>query len=107
MTSIVPMIAIPNHSYSCTIPLTTKRNVTLRFTMQYNEVASIWYVFVDKDDKNILSSYPLIPAQDILEQFQYMDIGHAYIMPKTQITAQFPNYNTLDSEWVLVWAGDE
>jgi len=102
MISIVPMIGIPNHTYSCVIPL-TGRNITLTFHMTFNEVAGFWFVDVSTKDKMLLASYPLIPAQDLLEQFQYMDIGHASILPKTAISDQFPNYETINSEWVLVW----
>lgn len=102
MVSIVPMIPISNHSYTCVIPL-TERNITLDFKMTYNEVADFWFIDISQDGQPLLASYPLIPAQDLLEQFQYMDIGHASILPRTQITSQFPNYDTLNTEWVLVW----
>ena len=106
MISMVPMIPITNHSYRCVIPL-TDRNIELTFTMNYNAVADIWFLDLTKDGEKILASYPLIPAQDILEQFQYMEIGHASIFPRTQeISSQFPGYDTLDTEWVLLW-GEE
>ena len=106
MLSIVPMQTIPNHTFSAVIPFTNE-NKRLRFTMQYNEVAGFWFVDVSQNDKMLLSAYPLIPAQDILEQFQYLGIGHAYILPRTQISKQFPDYETLATEWAVVWGDDE
>ena len=103
MVSIVPMQAIPNHSFSCVIPL-DNGNIELRFTMQYNEVAGFWFVDIGKDNQTILSGYPLIPAQDLLEQFQYMEIGHAYLIPRSELTQQFPDYETLSTEWYVVWS---
>lgn len=106
MTSIVPMQAIPNHSFSCKIPLDAG-NVDLRFTMQYNEIAGFWFIDIAKDSQTILAGYPLIPAQDILEQFQYMGIGHAFILPKSDVSSQFPDLETLTSEWYVVWSDDD
>lgn len=104
MTSIIPMQAVPNRSFSCVIPL-DDGNIELRFTMRYNEVAGFWFIDIGKDNKTILSGYPLIPAQDILEQFQYMGIGHAYIVPRAQISSQFPDIETLSTDWYVVWEG--
>lgn len=106
MLSIIPMQAVPNHTFSAVIPFDDK-NIGLRFTMQFNEVAGFWFVDISQDDKMLLSGYPLIPAQDLLEQFQYLGIGHAYIVPKTQISNQFPDYDTLSTEWAVVWGDDE
>ena len=103
MISIVPMQAIPNHSFSCVIPL-NNGNIELRFTMQYNEVAGFWFVDINKDNQTIISGYPLIPAQDLLEQFQYMGIGHAYLIPRSELSRQFPDYETLSTEWYVVWS---
>ena len=103
MISIVPMQAIPNHSFSCVIPL-NNGNIELRFTMQYNEVAGFWFVDIGKDNQTIISGYPLIPAQDLLEQFQYMGIGHAYLIPRSELSKQFPDYETLSTEWYVVWS---
>ena len=103
MISIVPMQAIPNHSFSCVIPL-NNGNIELRFTMQYNDVAGFWFVDIGKDNQTIISGYPLIPAQDLLEQFQYMGIGHAYLIPRSELSKQFPDYETLSTEWYVVWS---
>lgn len=103
MISIVPMQAIPNHSFSCVIPLNNS-NIELRFTMQYNEVAKFWFVDISKDSKPLIAGMPLIPAQDLLEQYQYMGIGHAYLIPRSELSQQFPDYETLSTEWYVVWS---
>ena len=74
MLSIVPMQAIPNHTFSAVIPF-DEENINLRFTMQYNEIAGFWFVDISKDDTMLLSGYPLIPAQDLLEQFGLTVVG--------------------------------
>ena len=104
MTSIIPMQAIPNRSFSCVIPLDNE-NIELRFTMRYNEVAGFWFVDIGKNNQTIIAGYPLIPAQDILEQFRYLEIGHAYIVPRSTISSQFPDIDTLSTDWYVVWEG--
>ncbi len=106
MTSIVPMQAIPNHSFSSVIPL-DEGNIKLRFTMQYNEVAKFWFVDISKDSKPLIAGMPLIPAQDLLEQYQYMGIGHAYLIPRSEITKQFPDITTINTEWYVVWSDND
>ena len=106
MITIVPMQAIPNHSFTCVIPL-GDINIELRFKMQYNEIAEYWFVDISKDDTLLLSGYPLIPQGDLLEQFQYMGIGHAYLIPKAELSAQFPDIETLSTEWYVVWSDED
>lgn len=106
MTSIVPMQAIPNHSFSSVIPL-DGGNVKLRFAMQYNEIAGFWFVDIGRDGKTLISGMPFIPAQDLLEQYQYMGIGHAYLIPRSELSQQFPNQQTLSSEWYVVWSDED
>lgn len=106
MISIIPMQAIPNHTFSCSIPL-YRGNTELRFTMQYNEVAGFWFVDIAQGSETLLSGLPLIPAQDLLEQYQYMGIGHAYLVPRSELSSQFPDIQTLSTEWHVVWSDDD
>jgi hypothetical protein len=102
MLSIVPMQAIPNRRFTAIIPI-DEQNIELQFTMQYNEISEMWYVDVEQGGRMLISAYPLIPAQNILEQFEYLSIGSACIVPRTDITKQFPDINTLKNEWVVIW----
>ena len=104
--SVVPLIPITNHSYTCVIPLSSDQNVEITFRLTYNEIGAFWFADITKANKLVLSGLPLIPAQDMLEQYQYLGIGHAALYPRSEISSQFPNYNTLNSEWVLLWGGN-
>lgn len=104
MYCVVPFEAIPNHRFSCVVPI-DGGNTKLRFYMRYNEIATYWVVDISKDDEVVLSSLPLKPAQNILEQFSYLGIGSAYILPKSEAAKQWPEANDFSSEWV-VWWGD-
>ena len=106
MLSIVPMQAVPNRTFSSVISFADS-NIELRFTMHFNEVAGYWFVDISRDNEMLLSAYPWIPAQDLLEQFQYLGIGHAYIVPITLVSSQLPGYDTLATEWAVVWGDEE
>ncbi len=102
MYCYVPMQPIPNHQFSCSVPI-DGQNVLLRFRMMYNELAGYWVVDISKDDAMLVSGLPVVPAQDILEQFKYLEIGSAYIVPKSDVREQWPSANTLSSDWYVVW----
>lgn len=103
MLSIVPFQPIPNHHFSCVVPI-DGGNTTLGFFLRYNDVATYWTVDISKDGKTLIASLPIKPAQNILEQFSYMEIGSAYIIPKSQAAAQWPGAVDLSSDWYIVWS---
>lgn len=104
MYSIIPLQATPNHTFFCTIPV-DGANITLTFRLTYNELAKYFLVDLSNEEGTMLiSALPVIPAQNILEQFTYMGIGSAYVLPKTQVKEQWPTMDTLESDWYLMWS---
>lgn len=103
MISIIPITSKPNNTFSCKIPVDSA-NLTLVFKTHYNEVAGYWIVSVSKGDgTELIHNLPMLPAQNILEQFSYMEIGAACILSSRQVAEQWPNADNLGSEWLLVW----
>lgn len=104
MYSAIPLVAVPNYSISSTIPV-DGANITLLFRIMYNELAKYWLIDISDDEGNMLiSALPLVPAQNILEQFAYMGIGSAYVLPRTQVKEQWPSAETLTADWYLIWS---
>lgn len=104
MISIIPITATPNRKFSSKIPVDGK-NTVLQFETQYNELAGYWMVTIsDSRGKNLISCHPVIPAQNILEQYAYLEIGSAYIVPAQTVKEQWPSENTLATNWYLVWS---
>lgn len=104
MYSIVPISDIPNNTFSSKIPVDGK-NLTLTFRVTYNELAKYWLIDINDTNGNVLiRGLPVIPAQNILEPYQYMQIGSAYILPRTKVKEQWPTAGTLSSDWYLVWS---
>ncbi len=104
MYSIVPLQNIPNTTFSSKIPVDGK-NISLTFHLTYNELAKYWLVDVSNSEgKMLISALPVIPAQNILEQYQYLRIGSAYILPRDSVQEQWPTAETLATDWYLVWS---
>ena len=104
MFSAIPIRGIPNYSFACVIPV-DGANVTLLFRTTFNELAKYWLIDISTNEGVMLvSGLPVIPAQNILEQFSYMNIGSSYILPKSVVLEQWPSANTLESDWHLIWS---
>lgn len=103
MLSIIPINPIPNQTFSCKIPIDNK-NITLTFLVTYNEIAKYWVISISSNDAMLIRNLPIMPAQNLLEQFIYMQIGSAYIVPKHTVNEQYPTYETLNTDWYLVWS---
>lgn len=103
MLSIIPITAIPNRKFSSKIPV-DGANLVLQFELQYNELASYWTVTISSDNgQALVSSLPVVPAQNILEQYAYIGIGSAYIVRAQTVKEQWPSRYTLGASWYLVW----
>ena len=59
--------------------------------------------------KDIISNVPLITgglngkSANLLQQYQYMNIGSAFIAKTSEIELDYPDDKTLGTEFVLVW----
>lgn len=103
MYSIIPIQAVPNQTFSSKIPV-DGFNIELSFILSYNELAKYWIVSViDSNGNTLITSLPVIPAQNILEQYRYMKIGSAYVVPRQTVVDEWPTDKTLDANWYLVW----
>lgn len=111
MISIIPLTPIPNQKFRVKIPM-TGRNVPLNIELRYNELSQYWTMNVsDIDGKYLIKQLPLIPVGveqniNILEQYEYLDIGNAYILPAQIVTKQWPDSATLGVQWYLYWGDD-
>lgn len=103
MYSIIPLQAQPNRSFSCSIPVDDE-NISLNFSMSYNDFAGYWSMTISRSsDDMLIRNLPIIPGDNILGQFEYMRIGSAFVVPRQSVEEQWPGYNTLTSDWYLIW----
>lgn len=85
------------------------QNKTLVLKIIYNGIAGYWFMSVsDSNGNKLLDSVPLLvsdyPANNILEQYSYLQIGSAYVVPRSSLAALGqPNDTNLGTDYVLLW----
>lgn len=105
---IVPLTPSLNQSLTCTLPVDSS-NITLSFTFTYNAQGGYWFMSVtDASNTLLLDGVPVItgqyPAANILGQYQHLGIGSAYLVPVSSVLADNPDFDSLGSDFVLVWS---
>lgn len=105
---VIPLTTQPNQSFQVSL---TVNGATLRLTLtiRYNEMANYWVMTVaDSNGVTLIDNVPLItgswPAANILDAYQYMQIGSAYVINVSNSDINdYPNATDLGIDFVLVW----
>lgn len=104
MVSVIPITAAPNQTFNCKVSVDGK-NLVLHFRTRFNEVAGYWLVSLsDSKGNEYIVNMPILPAENLLEQYSYLGIGSAFIIKSSAITDVWPTANTLGTEWSLLWS---
>jgi hypothetical protein len=105
-SQIVPLIVAQNQTF--TVQLTVNgAPLTLLLTLTYLTMAGYWSLAVaDATGAPLLASVPLItgwyPAANMLAQYQYLNIGAAYLLNTGNAPQDYPDQNAL-SQFSLLW----
>lgn len=103
MLSVVPLNVVSNQSFGIKVPV-DGNNLSLQLTLTYNELAKYWVLNISNSaGEALISGLPVVPSRDLLEQYKYLGIGSAYLVPTQTVVDQWPNTKTLGSEWYLLW----
>jgi hypothetical protein len=109
MYQIVNLSSTPNQSFLANLSVNGAA-LKLNLTINFNEIAQYWTMGIADVNNNILiSEVPLLtgtyPAANILGQFQYMNIGSAYLLNVSNgsTTLDYPNGQDLGTDFVLLW----
>lgn len=108
MAQIVSLDNSPNQTFRVSV-LVNDVNVKLDGKLRYNETAGYWALtLADASTGTILvDSLPLLtgdyPAGDILGQYEYLGIGHAYVMNAAGSILDHPDDETLGTDFLLVF----
>lgn len=103
---IVPIAANPGQTFS--VQLTVDgQPLTLNLSLTYWEMAGYWNMGIaDVNNNPLVTSVPLItgwyPAGNLLAQYQYLEIGSAYLLNTGNATTDYPNAQNLGL-WALLW----
>lgn len=94
----IPLIST---NFDCLIPMDGV-SITMGFKLRFNPLAEYWVMSLyDSEGYMLVSDIPLIPCENLLEQYRYMNIGSAYLV--TESAEVTPSYSSLFTDWHLRW----
>lgn len=103
MISEITLSADPNQKYTVAVP-GDKRNIEFIITQSFNEQANYWTISIyDKTGTPIVMDVPLLTGQDLLEQYQYLNIGSLYVINYGDSTIENPDSKNIASNFKLLW----
>jgi hypothetical protein len=81
--------------------------LTLNFTLAYSTMAGYWQLDIaDVNGADLVASVPLItglyPSANLLAQYQYLQIGSAYLLNTGNAPVDYPGANNL-GQFSLLW----
>lgn len=103
---VIPLTVSPNQSFS--VQLTVDGNpLTLNLSLSYQTMAGYWTMQIADVNQNVLvASVPLItgwyPDANLLAQYQYLEIGSAYLLNTGNATTDYPGPSNLGL-FSLLW----
>lgn len=103
---VVPLNPSLTQTFSVQLTINSQP-VTLNLTLAYSPMAGYWQMSIADVNNNLLvASVPLItgryPAANLLAQYQYLNIGSAYLLNTANTPADYPGQNNLN-QFSLVW----
>jgi len=103
---LVPLVTAPNQTF--TVELTVNmQSLTLVLSLGYSEMAGYWQMSISNTNGTLLvASVPLVtglyPAANVLAQYQYLQIGSAYLLNTGNAPVDYPGPNDL-AQFSLLW----
>jgi hypothetical protein len=104
----IPVTNQPNQSFDVVIPQ-GESNITLTFFIFWNRIARYWEMNVSNASTGVMliAGLPMItgqvPAQNLLRQWAYLNIGEAYIVPISNDTPDYPGETDWGVNFALIW----
>lgn len=98
----IPINNDPNQSFQVTIEV-NERNWVFNLFVSFNIQAGYWIMnILDSTRAVVLTGIPLITDANLLEQFEYLNIGSIYILNYTGADKDYPDENGWD-DFIMIW----
>ena len=103
---LIPLSNSNGQSFSVSLTVNST-SLVLNLNLSYNAMAGYWDMSVsDVNGAALISSVPLItgwyPAANLLSQYQYLQIGSAYLLNTNESSDDYPGPDNL-SQFTLLW----
>jgi len=107
---ILPLNVAPNQTFSVQLTI-NGAPLTLNLSLSYSEMAGSWQLAIsDVNNNTLIASVPLItgwyPAANLLSQYQYLQIGSAYLLNTGNTGVDYPGPSNLGA-FSLLWGDNE
>jgi hypothetical protein len=103
MVTEISLSGNPNQTWTVTIP-GEKRNITFIITQSYNEMAGYWVLGIyDRTNTPIVLNIPLLRGHDLLEQYQYLNLGELYLINIGDSALENPDDTNIAANFKLLW----
>jgi hypothetical protein len=104
---IVPLTSSQAQTFSVQLTVNSQP-LTLNLTLAYSPMAGYWQMAVaDVNNNALVASVPLVtgqyPAANLLAQYQYLQIGSAYLLNTSDASVDYPGANNL-TQFSLLWS---
>ena len=105
-SQVIPLTTANNQSFSVQSTVNGQA-LTLNLSLSWSAMAGYWQMAVaDVNGNPIVASVPLItgeyPAANLLAQYQYLQIGSAYLLNTSNSPADYPGQSNLN-QFTLLW----
>ena len=103
---VISLTTANNQTFS--VQLTVNgQSLTLNLALAYSVMAGYWQMAISDVNNNLLvASVPLItgeyPAANLLGQYQYLQIGSAYLLNTSDTSDDYPGQLNL-AQFTLLW----
>lgn len=102
----IPIVA---NSFTCRLDINGE-NRLLVFNFTYNSIADLWKLSLTdySTQEEFLTNVPLLPFQDLLEQYKYKNLGSAVLIPNSnEVTEEYPSLDTLKDNYNIFWGDND
>lgn len=103
MVTEISLSGKPNQTWTVTIS-GEKKNITFIITQSYNEMAGYWVLGIyDRANNPLVLNLPLLCGHDLLEQYQYLNIGELHLLNIGDSTIENPDDLNIAANFELLW----
>jgi hypothetical protein len=105
-SQIVPLVTAPNQTFAAELTVNGQA-LTLVLGLSYSEMSGYWQMSISNTSGTLLvASVPLVtghyPVANVLAQYQYLQIGSAYLLNTGNAPTDYPGASDL-GQFSLLW----
>ena len=104
----IPLDCTPFSQRTFKLTLEGNRNVNILLKLRYHDLYDLWLADIidNATGTALIVSLPMVLGINLLEQYEYMNIGKAYLKAVEPTDLMQPDNKTLGSTFVLIWGDD-